>query len=81
MVPCTDPRTGERHPRAEPLLTLRRRRGGVYPFLPPGHASQHTREAFFAVAARHYFRPGQRMRVGDPVEVSAFRNPKLQPKP
>ena len=81
MVPTVHPQTAERDRRLEPLITLKRERGGIYDFLPAEHANSETKEAFFAVGARHFFEPGQRLRVGDVVFVSEFRNAKLVPPP
>ena len=77
LVPTLDPQTAERDAKAEPLLTLKRLRGGVYDFLPPSHESHDVKEAFFAVGCRHVFVPGQKLRIGDKVVVREFRSPQL----
>ena len=76
-MPTVDPQTGKRDGRAEPLLTLKKKRSGVYDFLPAGHSSYNVKEAFFAVGVRSFFQPGQKLRVGDEVFVHTFRDPKL----
>jgi uncharacterized protein YcbX len=76
-IPTVDPATGARDPKMQPLLFLKKQRAGVYAFLAEGHPNAKDREAFFSVNAQHHFVPGQKIRVGDPVVVSKFRNPAL----
>ena len=79
IIPNINPQTSERNKRSEPLPTLLKLRGSVYDFLPDNHASRDNKEAFFAVGGRHFFEPGQKLRVGDQVCVSEFRVPKFFP--
>jgi len=77
LVPTIDPWTGERDKKMQPLKTLMKLRGGVYHFLPKTHPHHENKEAFFAMGARHFFEPGQTLRVGDEVEVLKTRDPRL----
>lgn len=77
LVPCIDPTNGVRDKNTEPMVTLKRLRGGLYPFL-ASDSPFIGREAFFSINCRHYYQPGQVLRVGDAVHVDAFQEmPKL----
>merc|ERR1712087_1052523 len=65
QVPVVDPSVGTRDSNLEPLKTLKKLRRGDYPFLAAGTDVQ----AFLGVNVRHFYKPGQSIRVGDRVTV------------